>query len=80
MSLPRRALHVWHPDELAQICLLDVTYGDFPMFLLVLTLAIAVAVAVVVTAFAAFPHRGEPIPHAERLSEAMIRLNDKIGL
>ncbi len=50
------------------------------MFLLVLTLAIAVAVAVVVTAFAAFPHRGEPIPHAERLSEAMIRLNDKIGL
>lgn len=50
------------------------------MLLIVLTLVIAVVLAGLITAFAAYPHRGEPIPYAERLSEAMIKANEKMRL
>jgi len=50
------------------------------MFLLVSTLMLAVALALLVAAFAAFPHRGEPIPRADRLSSAMMKVNDKLRL
>ncbi len=50
------------------------------MLVIVLLLLFAVLVAAVVTLFAAFPHRGEPIPRAERLSDAMMKVNDKLGL
>ena len=48
------------------------------MIFVIVVLVAAVALAVLVTAFAAYPHRGEPIPHAERLSEALRKANEKI--
>ena len=50
------------------------------MVLVFLTLLIAVVLALLVAGFAAYPHRGEPIPRAERLSEVMMKVNDKLRL
>ena len=48
------------------------------MFFVIAVLVAAVALALLVTTFAAYPHRGEPIPHAGRLSEALMKANEKI--
>ncbi len=50
------------------------------MILVVAVLVIAVVLAALVTAFAAYPHRGQPLPYAERLSDALIKVNDKLPL
>jgi hypothetical protein len=50
------------------------------MLLLFLMLLVAVALAAFVMAFAAFPHRGQPIPYAGRLSDALVKVNQKLGL
>lgn len=50
------------------------------MFLIVAVLVIAVVLAALVTAFAAYPHRGEPLPHAERLSRVLMKANEKMRL
>jgi hypothetical protein len=48
------------------------------MLLIALALLLILAVAGLVTAFVAFPHRGHAIPHASWLSDAMVRVSDKI--
>jgi hypothetical protein len=48
------------------------------MLLIALALLLILAVAGLVTAFVAFPHRGHTIPHASWLSDAMVRVSDKI--
>jgi hypothetical protein len=39
---------------------------------------VLLSVAALVVAFVAFPHRGEPIPHAHWLSDVMTKAVDKI--
>jgi hypothetical protein len=41
-------------------------------------LVVVMALAAVVTAFAAYPDRRQPIPHAPRLSDRMNKLRDRI--
>lgn len=48
------------------------------MLLVVVGLLVAMALAALVTTFVAYPHRGEPIPHAAWLSDAMKSARDKI--
>jgi hypothetical protein len=48
------------------------------VFFVIAVLVAAVALAVLVTTFAAYPHRGEPIPYAGRLSEALMKADQKI--
>ena len=43
-----------------------------------LSLMLVMALAGLVTAFVAYPNRGEPIPHAAWLSEQMTKLRDRI--
>lgn len=49
------------------------------MWLIVLALLIALVLAGLTTVFAAFPDRGEDIPHARWLSDAMLKARDKIS-
>ena len=53
------------------------------MLVIVIALLAVLVIAGLVTAYVAFPHRGEVIPHAEWLSDAMTRSNqrmqDKLG-
>ena len=44
------------------------------MLLISLALLVVVCLAGLVTAFVAYPHRGEPIPRAPWLSEALTKL------
>jgi hypothetical protein len=48
---------------------------DATMLLIALALLVVLALAGLVTAYVAFPHRGEAIPHAEWLSDAMTKSN-----
>ncbi len=48
------------------------------MFFIVVALMLVMALAGLVTAFVAYPHRGQPIPHAVRISDRMTRLRDRI--
>lgn len=49
------------------------------MLVIYLGLVIILALAGLVTLYVAYPHRGEDIPHAEWLSNAMTRSNDKVN-
>ncbi len=49
------------------------------MLLITVALLIVLALAGLVTAYVAFPHRGESIPHAEWLSNAMVRSDQAIS-
>jgi hypothetical protein len=46
------------------------------MLLIALALLVILAVAGLVTAFVAYPHRGQAIPHAGWLSDAMVKAAD----
>jgi hypothetical protein len=48
------------------------------MFFIVVALMLVMALAGLVTAYVAYPHRGQPIPHAVRLSERMTKIRDRI--
>jgi hypothetical protein len=48
------------------------------MFLIVVALVVVMALAALVATFAAFPDRGQPIPHAPRLSDRMNKIRDRI--
>ena len=48
------------------------------MFFIVVALMLVMALAGLVTAYVAYPNRGEPIPHAVWLSDRMARLRDRI--
>jgi hypothetical protein len=48
------------------------------MLLIAFALMLVLAVAGLVTAFVAFPHRGMAIPHASWLSDAMVKVFDKL--
>jgi hypothetical protein len=48
------------------------------MLLICFAMLAILAVAGLVTVFFAFPHRGQEIPHAPRLSEAMTRASNKL--
>ncbi|MEP6666025.1 MAG: hypothetical protein ABJA81_06215 [Nocardioidaceae bacterium] len=48
------------------------------MLFIALGMLICLALAGIVTVFVAFPHRGEHIPHAQWLSDAMMRARNKI--
>ncbi len=48
------------------------------MFFILVVLMLVMALAGLVTAYAAYPHRGQPIPHAVRLSDRMTKLRDRI--
>jgi hypothetical protein len=50
------------------------------MLVIMSMLLVAVLLAAAVTVFAAYTSRGEPIPHADRLSAALRKVNDKLGL
>jgi hypothetical protein len=54
--------------------------GRIAAFMLFIAFAMFVilAVAGLVTAFVAFPHRGMAIPHAGWLSDAMVKVSDKL--
>jgi hypothetical protein len=45
------------------------------MLLIAIALVAVLVLAGLITAYVAFPHRGESIPHAEWLSDAMTRSN-----
>ena len=47
------------------------------MFFIVVALMLVMALAGLVTAYVAYPHRGQPIPHAVRLSERMTKRRDR---
>ncbi len=49
------------------------------MLLIVIALLFVLALAGLVTAFAAFPHRGRPIPYAGWLSDLMTKARDLIA-
>ncbi len=51
---------------------------SLPMLFIVIGLLVILALAGLVTVFVAFPHRGEHIPHAEWLSDAMMKARNKI--
>jgi hypothetical protein len=48
------------------------------MLLIILALFVVMALAGLVTAFAAYPNRGESIPHAQWLSDTMTKAADRI--
>jgi hypothetical protein len=48
------------------------------MLLILIALVGVLVLAGLITAYVAFPHRGESIPHAEWLSDAMTRSNQAI--
>lgn len=50
------------------------------MLLLVVVLLFAMVIAGLVTAYVAFPDRGQPIPHAAWLSNQMTKLHDRLEL
>ena len=49
------------------------------MLVIVLGLVIILALAGLVTLYVAYPYRGDDIPHAEWLSDAMTRSNQKVN-
>jgi hypothetical protein len=49
------------------------------MLFIWLGLLVTLALAGLVTLYVAFPHRGEDIPHAEWLSDAMSKSNQKVN-
>jgi len=49
------------------------------MLVIIIGLLLTLALSVLVTVFAAFPDRGEDIPHAQWLSNVMIKTRDKIA-
>ena len=49
------------------------------MLFIWLGLLATLALAGLVTLYVAFPHRGEDIPHAEWLSDAMSKSNQKVN-
>jgi hypothetical protein len=52
---------------------------DFaPMLLIGLTLLIVLAIAGLITVYVAYPGRGQSIPHAAWLSDAMLKARRKI--
>jgi hypothetical protein len=48
------------------------------MLFIAFALLVIMVVAALVTAFVAFPHRGQPIPHAGWLSDLMVRASEKL--
>jgi hypothetical protein len=48
------------------------------MILIALALLLVIVIAGLITAYVAYPERGESIPHAEWLSDAMVKARDKI--
>jgi hypothetical protein len=48
------------------------------MLLIGITLLIVLVLAGLVTAYVAYPSRGQSIPHASWLSDAMLKARDKI--
>jgi hypothetical protein len=48
------------------------------MLFIWLGLLVTLALAGLVTLYVAYPHRGEDIPHAPWLSDAMTRSNEKV--
>lgn len=48
------------------------------MYLTLIALLAVLGLAGLVTAFVAFPQRGQSIPHARWLSDAMLRMRDKL--
>jgi hypothetical protein len=49
------------------------------MLLICFALLLVLVLAALVTVFVAFPYRGQEIPHAPRLSGAMVRVRGKLG-
>ncbi|MGH3473077.1 MAG: hypothetical protein ACRDPG_13665 [Nocardioidaceae bacterium] len=49
------------------------------MVLIFFALLVCVVLAGLVTAFVAFPHRGQSIPHAHWLSNAMVKARDQVN-
>ncbi len=49
------------------------------MFVILLGLLVILALAALVTLYVAFPHRGSDIPHAEWLSDAMLKSERKVN-
>ncbi len=49
------------------------------MFVISLGLLVIIVLAALVTVYVAFPHRGADIPHAEWLSDAMVRSERKVN-
>lgn len=48
------------------------------MFVTLFALLVVLGLAGLVTAFVAFPQRGQSIPHAQWLSDAMVRMRDRL--
>lgn len=48
------------------------------MLLIALTLVVVLVLAGLVTAYVAYPSRGQDIPHASWLSDAMLKVREKI--
>ena len=48
------------------------------MLLILVALLVVMTLAALVTAFAAYPDRGQPIPHAQRLSDQMNKIRDHL--
>ena len=48
------------------------------MLAIVITMVVILLIAGCVVVYAAYPHRGEDIPHAPWLSDAMTRSNEKV--
>jgi hypothetical protein len=48
------------------------------MLLILVALIVVMALAGLVTAFAAFPDRGQQIPHAPRVTHQMNKIRDRI--
>lgn len=49
------------------------------MLFIALCLLALLVLSALITAYAAFPHRGADIPHAEWLSDAMVKAREKIA-
>jgi len=49
------------------------------MWFIALCLLALLVLSALITAYAAFPHHGADIPHAEWLSEAMVKAREKIA-
>ena len=48
------------------------------MLLIIVAMVVVMSLALLVTAFVAYPDRGEPIPHAAWLSGQLDKLRDRI--
>ncbi len=50
-----------------------------PMLFIALCLLALLVLSALIAAYAAFPHRGAEIPHAQWLSDAMVKAREKIA-